>query len=151
MVLTNQDLETIGKSLRIGVTPVIITEGIDWVKPETLDGLRKDLLRSVENWRRDWESLDTETYLKHYAPGFSSSSQDLAAWSRQKRQVNATKSWINVKIEHVSIFLYPGRDDLAVVTFDQDYSSSNLTNQMRKRQYWINENSAWRLLYEGAA
>jgi len=151
VVLTNQDLEIIGKSLRIGVTPVIITEGIDWVKPEALDGLRKDLLKSVEDWRRDWESLDTEIYLKHYAPGFSSGTQNLAAWSQQKRQVNSAKSWIKVKVERISAFLYPGRDDLAVVTFDQDYSSSNLTNQMKKRQYWINENGSWRILYEGGA
>ena len=151
VVLTNEDLEVIGKNLRIGITPVIIADGIDWVKPAALDGLRKDLLKNVENWRRDWESRNTETYLKHYAPGFSSGSQDLAAWSQQKRTVNAAKSWIKVKVDRTSIFVYPGRDDLAVVTFDQDYSSSNLSNQMKKRQYWINANGAWRILYEGGA
>ena len=151
VVLTNQDLETIGKNLRIGVTPVIIADGIEWVKPEALEAPRKDLLANLEAWRRDWESLETETYLKHYAPGFSSGGQDLAAWSRQKRQVNSAKSWIKVKVENVSAFLYPGRDDLAVITFDQDYASSNLSNRMKKRQYWINENGAWRILYEGGA
>mgnify|MGYP001471999235 CR=1 FL=1 len=151
VVLTNQDLETISKNLRVGVTPVIITDGVEWVKPEALEESRSDLMKSVENWRRDWESRDTETYLKHYAPGFSSGAQDLAGWSQQKRQVNAAKTWIKLKIERVSAFLYPGRDDLAVVTFDQDYASSNLSNQMKKRQYWINENGAWRILYEGAA
>ena len=151
VALTNQDLEIIGKNMRIGVTPVVITDGIDWVKPEALDGLRKDLLKNVEDWRRNWESLNTKTYLKHYAPGFSTGSQDLTAWSQQKRHVNAAKSWIKLKLDRVSIFLYPGRNDLAVVTFDQDYASSNLSNQMRKRQYWINENGSWHILYEGAA
>jgi hypothetical protein len=37
------------------------------------------------------------------------------------------------------------------VTFDQDYASSNLSNHMRKRQYWIREGGAWRILHEGAA
>jgi len=151
VVLTNEDLARIDKNLRVGVTPVIIAEGIDWVTPESLEGLRGNLLKSVENWRRDWESLDTETYLKHYAPGFSSGSQDLAAWSQQKRHVNSGKTWIKLKIENISAFLYPGRDDLAVVTFDQDYASSNLTNQMTKRHYWINEKGSWRILYEGGA
>ena len=151
VVLTNQNLETLGKNLRIGVTPVIITDGIDWIKPEVLDETRRTLLASVESWRRDWESLDTETYLKHYAPGFSTGAQDLAAWSQQKRQVNAAKSYVKVRLEHVSAFLYPGRDDLAVVNFDQDYTSSNLSNQMKKRQYWINEKGGWRILYEGGA
>lgn len=151
VVLTNQDLEVIGKNLRIGVTPVIITEGIDWAKPEALDKVRKDLLKNVESWRRDWEGRDTETYLKHYAPGFSSGSQNLAVWSQQKRMVNSAKTWIKVKVERTSIFLYPGRDDLAVVSFDQDYASSNLSNRMKKRQYWINTKGTWHILYEGSA
>ena len=49
------------------------------------------------------------------------------------------------------MFLYPGRDDLAVVSFLQDYGSSNLSNKMRKRQYWIREGGNWKILYEGAA
>jgi len=151
VALTNEDLDAIGKNLRVGVTPVIITEGIDWVTPDALESSRRSLLQSVENWRRDWESLNTESYLKHYAPGFSSGEQDLAAWSQQKRQVNSGKSWIKLKIARISAFLYPGRNDLAVVTFDQNYASSNLTNQMTKRQYWINEKGAWRILYEGGA
>lgn len=151
VVLTNQDLETLGKNLRIGVTPVIIADGIDWIKPEALDDARRELLDSVENWRRDWESLRTENYLRHYAPGFSTGSQDLAAWSQQKRQVNAAKTYVKVKLDRVSAFRYPGRDDLAVVTFDQDYASSNLSNQMKKRQYWIHEKGGWRILYEGGA
>ena len=151
VVLTNRDLETIGKNMQVGLTPVIIANGIVWVKPDALDSVRKELLTSIEHWRRNWESLDTEAFIKHYAPGFSSGTQDLAAWSQQKRQVNAAKSWIKLKLDRVSIFLYPGRDNLAVVTFDQDYSSSNLSNQMKKRQYWINENGSWRILHEGAA
>ena len=130
---------------------MIISDGIEWVKPETVDGLRKELSGQIENWRRAWESLDTDTYLKHYAPGFTSGSQDLAAWAQQKRGVNAGKTWIKLGLNNVSVFLYPGRDDLAVVTFDQDYASSNLTNQMRKRQYWLHDKGGWRILYEGSA
>ncbi len=151
VVLTNRDLEVIGKNMQVGLTPVIIVNGIDWVKPDAMDGMRKELLKEIEEWRRNWESLDTDAYLKSYAPGFSSGGQDLAAWSQQKRGVNASKSWIKVKLSNVSMFLYPGRDDLAVITFEQDYSSSNLSNQMRKRQYWINAHGSWRILYEGGA
>lgn len=151
VALTNEDIESIGKNLRVGVTPVIISEGIDWVKPDLIESMRKDLLAQIEHWRRDWESLDTAAYLKHYAPGFTSGKQDLAAWSQQKRSVNAGKAWVKVGIDRVSLFLYPGRDDLAVVTFQQSYASSNLENQMRKRQYWLREKGGWRILYEGAA
>lgn len=151
VVLTNSDLEKISKELRIGVTPVIITDGIEWVKPGDLTAVRDQINKNLENWRRDWESRNTDTYLRHYAAGFSSNSQDLAAWSREKRAVNASKSWIKVNVDRVSVFLYPGRNDLAVVSFDQDYASNNLNNQMRKRQYWINEQGAWHIIYEGSA
>ncbi len=151
VVLTNNDLKSISASMQVGITPVIIADGIEWVKSDAVDVMRKDLLKNLEAWREHWESLNTENYLSHYAPGFSSGSQNLEAWSRQKREVNASKSWIKVRLERVSIFQYPGRDNLAVVTFDQGYSSNNLANQMKKRQYWINERGTWRILYEGTA
>ena len=37
-----------------------------------------------------------------------------------------------------------------VVTFDQDYKSSGLSNVMRKRQYWVKEGAAWKIIYEGS-
>jgi murein L,D-transpeptidase YafK len=151
VALTNEDFTSLSKTVQVGLTPVIIANGVDWVAPGANKALRQDLAERIEGWRRDWESLDTDKYLAHYTASFSSGQMDLAQWSDQKRKVNAGKSWIKLKLEKVSVFLYPGRDDLAVVTFDQDYASSNLSNVMRKRQYWIREGASWRILYEGAA
>ena len=65
--------------------------------------------------------------------------------------MNTGKQWVKVKLDKVSMFLYPGKERLAVVTFEQDYTSSNLANKMRKRQYWIKEGSGWRIIHEGTA
>lgn len=151
VALTNEDLQTIRAHVQVGVTPVIISSGINWVEPDKARATRDTLQRSLDAWRQDWESRDTEKYLKHYAAGFTSGKQDLAAWTKQKRSVNASKSWIKVKVDAVSMFLYPGNENLAVVTFDQDYSSSNVNNKIRKRQYWQRENGQWRIVHEGAA
>src|SRR5262245_22336739 len=151
VVLTNQDLDAIANNVQIGLTPVIIADSIDWVAAGATRALRGELARQLEGWRRDWESLDTDRYLGHYAPGFTSGKLDLAQWAAHKRSVNSSKTWVNVKLDKVSMYLYPGRDDLAVVTFDQSYSSSNLENRMRKRLYWIREGGAWRIIHEGAA
>ena len=151
VALTNEDFEIIAKYAQVGVTPVIIAHGVEWASAGAGKTLRWDLAQSIERWRRDWESLDTDKYLSHYAPAFTSGKMDLAEWSDQKHKVNSGKDWIKLKFDKVSVFLYPGRDDLAVVSFDQDYASSNLVNQMRKRQYWIRERGAWRILHEGAA
>lgn len=151
VALTNEDFTALAGSVQIGLTPVIIADGVDWVTPGAVRGLRAELARSVEQWRRDWESRDTAKYLTHYAGGFSTGRTAFPQWAAQKRKVNAGKTWIRVKLDRVSIFLYPGRSDLAVVSFEQDYTSSNLVNKMHKRQYWIKEGGGWRILYEGAA
>lgn len=151
VALTNEDLLAISKHVQVGVTPVIIAQGIDWVDPGAAKSTRESLHRSLDEWRRDWESRDTDRYLRHYSREFASGKQDLAAWAQQKRSVNAGKSWIKVGIDGVSMFLYPGNDNLAVVTFNQDYASSNISNKMRKRQYWQRENGHWRIVHEGAA
>ena len=151
VVLTNQDLEAIARDVQIGLTPVIIADGIEWVGAGAARPLRDELAREVEAWRHDWESLDTERYLAHYAPGFTSGKLDLQQWAAHKRTVNSGKTWLNVKLAKVSMYLYPGRDDLAVVTFDQAYASSNLENRMRKRLYFIREGGGWRIIHEGAA
>ena len=152
VALTNEDLERIGRSVQIGLTPVIISHDIEWVTPQASAALRTDLAHALEAWRADWASLDTEKYLKRYSANFSSGKQDLADWSEHKRKVNARKTWIKVQVDQVSMFLYPGsRNDLAVVTFEQNYASSNLTEKSRKRQYWIKEGDSWKIIYEGAA
>jgi murein L,D-transpeptidase YafK len=151
VVLTNRDLESIRQRVQIGLTPVIISSSIEWVQPQAATSLRQELAGVVEEWRKDWESLSTERYLGHYSRSFNSGTQDYKAFAQQKRQVNGGKQWVKLKLDKISMFLNPGKDRLAVVTFEQDYTSSNLTNKMRKRQYWIKEGSGWKIIYEGAA
>ena len=151
VVLTNQDLTTLGKTLQIGLTPVIISEHVEWVSPENWRAQRNSLASQLENWRHDWENRDTDAYLRHYAINFNANGHTLGQWAKQKRRVNAAKTWIKVSVSNVSMFLYPGDENLAVVNFDQDYSSSNLSTQMKKRQYWIKENNHWKIVYESTA
>lgn len=151
VALTNEDMVAVSKHVQVGLTPVIISPKVEWVDAKAPQSARDDLRRALEQWRSDWESLDTDRYLRHYSGQFSAGRQNLATWSQQKRSVNANKTWVKVKVDRVSMFLYPGKNDLAVVTFEQQYSSNNLNNQMRKRQYWQREGGSWRIIHEGAA
>ena len=151
VALTNEDLLTISKHVQVGLTPVIISPSVEWVEPDAGQATRQALAQALERWRSDWETRDTDKFLQHYSGKFASGKLDFASWAAQKRGVNAGKTWIKVKVDRVSMFLYPGNENLAVVTFDQDYASSNVSNKMRKRQYWLREGSAWRIVNEGAA
>jgi murein L,D-transpeptidase YafK len=151
IVLANPDLLSVGRFMQVGMTPVIIAEEIEWADADALQAERVALAGALESWRSDWESRDTERYLAHYAAAFRSEAQDLAAWAAHKRGVNAAKKWIRVGLAQVAMFRYPGNADFVVVTFAQDYRSSNLSNTMRKRQYWQKQDGRWRILYEGTA
>lgn len=150
VVLANDDLDKLAPYLQVGITPVIITNQMAW-SSEQDKGERDALLQEVEQWRRDWSSLDTGSYLKHYAHNFSSDNMNYAAWAKQKHLVNSGKSWIKVNLSEVSVFTYPEQPGMVVVNFEQDYSSSNLSNRMKKRQYWIKQNNRWQIVYEGSA
>jgi murein L,D-transpeptidase YafK len=151
IVLANADLESLGQRLQIGLTPVIIADEVEWVDAATLDAERSSLAAEIEQWRADWQSRDTERYLAHYSARFAAGSQNFAAWAAHKRKVNAGKSWIKVGLGRVAMLRYPLEGDVVVVTFDQDYRSSGLSNVMKKRQYWMKESGRWKILYEGAA
>jgi len=148
IAFANPDIEDLGKRVQVGVTPVIIAERVEWVTPAAWRAERDAFMLQFQTWRADWESLDTDRYLAHYARDFRSDGMDLVAWREHKRRVNAGKTWIKVSLNNVSGFRSPGKQSVIAVTYDQDYRSNNLTQRTRKRQYWIEEDGRWKIAYE---
>jgi murein L,D-transpeptidase YafK len=151
VVLTNQDLNKVAKNLQVGLTPVIISNSVEWLSLDDWQNERSELREVFDNWRSDWESRDMKRYSAHYSKRFASEKQDYTAWMDQKQRVNAGKEWIKVEADNISMFRNPGREEYVVISFEQDYKSNNLSNQMRKRQYWAREDGQWKIIYEGAA
>ena len=150
VVLANRDLDALSKNLQIGLTPVIISNSIEWLSLDDWQAERGALNKQIEQWRADWESLDVERYLDHYSKKFLANGQNLAQWSAHKHQVSSGKSWIKLSADNISMLRNPGKEDMVVVTFDQDYRSNNLSNVMKKRQYWQKQDGQWKIVYEGA-
>jgi len=149
VVLANQDLDALSKNLQIGLTPVIISNSIEWLSLDDWQAERSALNKQIEQWRSDWESLNVDRYLGHYSKKFYSDGQNFEQWSARKRQVGSGKSWIKLATNNISMLRNPGKEDMVVVTFDQDYRSNNLSNVMKKRQYWQKQDGQWKIMYEG--
>ncbi len=154
VVLPNIDLGAAAAYIAPGRTPVIITEEVEWLEERAWLTRQRELLAAVEHWRRDWESLDVEKYLSHYAGDFWSGRHDLRSWSERKRRVASGKTYQRVELEDISVFAYPqsaaeGRE-MAVVNFRQRYDSNNYTGEVAKHLYLVRQGSAWRILHEGA-
>lgn len=150
IVLANPDLESVGRYVQVGLTPVVIADEVEWTEASAVEAERASLAAAMERWRADWESRDTERYLEHYSARFAAPGQNLASWSAHKRNVNGAKRWIKVGLSKVAMIRYPRERDFVVVTFDQDYRSDGLSNVMHKRQYWVKEDGRWKIIYEGA-
>ena len=151
VVLSNQDFDLISKSLQVGLTPVIISDRVEWLSLDEWNNQRQNLRQAIENWRQDWESLNTERYIKHYSKNFwTTDGQNFSIWRHQKVLVNNNKTWVKVNISDLSMFHNPGRETFIVVNFEQDYRSNNLSTKIKKRQYWVMEDNQWKIVYEGA-
>jgi len=148
VVLSNDDLKSLDRYIRIGETPVIIAPKLTWTRPAALSSARDELQQAIDDWRRDWESRDSDRLLAHYSPGFQAGKQPFQAFAESKRKVNSGKSWIKVELSQLSIYRQPGAENMAIVAFNQDYKSNNLNNTSRKRQYWQRENGRWRIVQE---
>jgi len=154
VVLTNQDLKSLEPFLQSGKTPVVIVNDLEWLdstsnNPETQ---KKELSAAIDKWLNDWKAQDTERYLSHYSKDFSSDGINFQKWAEHKQRVQASKPDVEISLSDISMFSYPDTEKkLVVVDFVQDFKSPSLKNKMQKRQYWIQENNSWKIIYEGAA
>jgi len=153
VVLTNQDLKSLEPFLQSGKTPVVIVNDLEWLdntnnSPETQ---KKQLTAAIDQWLGDWKAQDTERYLSHYSKDFSSDGINFQKWAEHKQRVQASRPDVEISLSDISMFSYPDSEKkLVVVDFVQDFKSPSLKNKMQKRQYWIQENNSWKIIYEGA-
>ena len=154
VVLTNEDFSRISGFIEPGVTPVVIVPTVQWQSREQWHEVRGDFTNTLQRWKSDWESLRMDAYLTHYSNAFNAEGKGFGDWSASKRRINAAKSYVKVEINNLSVFEYPispASPPMLMVTFDQEYKSSNNSAKMKKRQYWQRENGQWKILYEAAA
>jgi len=117
------------------------------------DKLKQSVRESLEMWRKDWQSRDSGAYLSHYHKAFETDKYNYKTWVKYKRRVNAKKSYIKVRLSHVKISpngRYKKRGEVVLVTFNQQYKSSNYSATSRKKLYMARSRAGepWLILRE---
>ncbi|MDH5660650.1 MAG: L,D-transpeptidase family protein [Gammaproteobacteria bacterium] len=153
VVLTNIDLEALKSEIKPGLTPVVITNKVEWIDHATWKNEQQEILQAVEDWRLDWESMSVNKYLSHYGKDFWSASHNLKSWSARKRFLAQNKTYQSVELSDLSILVYPkkikNKNQIAVVRLRQNYKSNNFNSEIYKRLYLTKKDDDWKILYEG--
>jgi len=153
IVLSNPDLMKLSSVLDTNKIPVIISfrslKDLESAN-KNLSEKKLSLINAIETWRKNWEDQDTDNYLKFYSKNFFSEKDNFDTWAERKKLIQSQKAKVSIGLSEISFYDYPNiENEIVLVDFIQDYKSPTIMNKMNKRQYWINENNEWRIMYEG--
>ncbi|MES2300290.1 MAG: L,D-transpeptidase family protein [Pseudomonadota bacterium] len=149
VVLTNADLKQLNLSVEIGKTPVIISDHVEFVDKNKWNAERNGASQMVDAWRHDIESMDPQRVLKNYSAKFRSAmGEDLHTWFEKYKGALSGANAPALKLSEMTLFRYPGREDVIVGTFTQETTLGRSKSSIRKRQYWAKEGQAWKIVYE---
>ena len=150
VVLANADLTDLKSLVVPGMTPVVLSDKVDWLPADTVSKQRDELIKRIESWRGKWSALNTEAYLSFYGDDFrTDDGMNKAQFVLYKRRVNQGKRHIDVKLRDLDLFSYPGEQDLVLAEFTQEYRSDNYVTSTRKEQYWRREaDGLWKIVRE---
>ena len=155
VVLSNPDLVKLSSILDNNQIPVIISfRSLKELESanKNLNEKKLSISNTIETWRKNWEEQNTDEYLNFYSKSFFNEKDNYSSWSDRKRRIQAEKVNISIKLSEITFFDYPNKEkEMLLVDFEQDYKSPTINNKMNKRQYWVNENNEWRIIYEGGS
>lgn len=152
VTVSNMDFDRLKPFISVDqTTPFVISNGIEWVSPDTIEKRRQLFIQKLNEWVNDWESLNSKKYLSHYSKDFLAEGKDFGQWRAEKMHVNDNRKFVKINLDDISIFQYPGDDKVTVITFEQTYESDSYQGKERKRLYLKQEeDSEWRIFYEGS-
>jgi tetratricopeptide (TPR) repeat protein len=112
------------------------------IKAELKESDKAILLASLEKWRKSWVSGDVEKYISMYQKNYSPRGKTRNAWVKNRQQKVVKSKKIKVEIKNAQVYINDSQTK-ANIRFDQNYSSSNYTDGVLKRLYWIKIKGQW--------
>jgi len=148
LVISNDFLINLSAYLKIN-TPVILTRSINWLPKNNFKLNNYAFKKLIHDWKNARESKNLRKYLGFYSKSFRNNNTDAKSWEEYNRQIFSMSQQIDMQIEQLSIFSYPGEKDMLAVSFYQNFRDNNHFNNGFKQQYWKKEiDGQWRIIHE---
>ncbi|NWF94497.1 MAG: L,D-transpeptidase family protein [Syntrophaceae bacterium] len=150
IVVKDEFLKELIRFIKIGDTPMVIVDTIQYKPVEEQQGVFQLLSQFLKDWKTAWESRDSAKYLSFYSRDFvSSDGKSYQKFKEYKYRVNQSKKFIQLQMDP-KCFLLSQKDggQIAVVRMNQDYRSDNFKSYSRKILYLKEKQGKWEIIGE---
>ncbi len=143
VVLANPDLAQLIRTVEVRSTPVVISQRLNWVTPNSARSEGKPLEDALIAWKKAKSSGDLARVLGFYAPDFNSNGKSLTEWTPTLRSELAKVRGRAIVLKDLSLLRWTDSADTMIVTFGE-VTEGNRTGST-KRQYWERQGSQWKI------
>jgi murein L,D-transpeptidase YafK len=120
VVVRNEVIKLLGKYVKLGQTPLLIAQKVDYLDKQTYLDQRQKYLSFFEQWRKSWQDSDVETYIQFYDSTFRNSQMNFNQWYKHKKKLKGLYKFIKVDLLPPTILR---NGDQVVIRTIQDYKS----------------------------
>ena len=147
VVLANPDLEQVIRTVEIRTTPVVISQRLHWVSPNSARSDSKHFEDALTAWRSAKSSGNMDRVLSFYSPDFNSRGKTLSEWTPALRSELERVRGRAIVLKDLSFLRWTDATDTMVVTFGE--VADGTRTGPTKRQYWQRQGSQWKIFFEG--
>jgi len=128
-------------------TPLVILEDQEPIPEVSL--LELEISSKLQNWLNSWQTKDLESFFSFYSTEFYPDQYfSTPGWRSYKSQIISKSNDISIEIDELKVLSFD--DNLALVTFQQEYSSSIYRDSVRKFLILKNDGNTWSYIREFA-
>jgi murein L,D-transpeptidase YafK len=146
LVLANNDLNFLLKTVEPKTTPVLIAQQLEWLKADYVAGDHNQFEHAFMAWRTAKSRGELSKTLSFYTPDFNSFGKDLKQWKTVLQKDMSHKASKRLAYDNVSLLRWADHEEVMMVTFDE---SPHQGAAVTKRQYWIRQANHWKIFFEG--
>ncbi|SDG13450.1 Murein L,D-transpeptidase YafK [Duganella sp. OV458] len=148
VVVSNDDLNFLTRTVEIGKTPILIGDQVEFVSKDQRDRDLRQAASLVEGWRLEMEKRDDASMKAMYSPRFKSSAdEDVSTWLARNQFLPGAKK-VSVTVTDQSYFRQPSHEEMIVSSFTQQTVVGKFRHAVRKKQYWAKEGKSWKIVAE---
>ena len=106
---------------------------------------RRIVTSQINEWKKAWESQNTNLYLSFYSKNFKDPKRSRSKWEAKRRRSLKNASNVSIEISNIRSTVL---DNLITIVFTQRYKAKNIFDLGEKELIWKKEGQNWKIIKE---